>query len=56
LDDDENLDWNPIREPLGASSLKEGAVGVEFGEKPSQERPSHVTSRNIGKEGTVTHR
>jgi hypothetical protein len=45
---DENLwmmmrtwtDWKPIREPLGASGLKEEEVGA-VGENPQQERPSH---------------
>jgi hypothetical protein len=30
-------DWNPIREPLGASGLKEGATEA-IGEKPPQRK------------------
>jgi hypothetical protein len=38
-------DWNPVREPPGASGLKQGAVGA-VGEKPPKETPSHKkTSR-----------
>jgi hypothetical protein len=44
-------DWNPIREPLGASGLKEGAVGAS-GEESTQKRPSNLQEGNTSRSET----
>jgi hypothetical protein len=36
-----HLDWDVLREPLGASGRKDGAVGAT-GEKLQQKRPSNL--------------